>query len=487
MYDRMQTFSKKELTRIHDASMDILKNTGVVFNEPGVLKLFKENSFNVEGKAVFFDEKRVLEALETAPSRFKITARNPEKSVFIGEDDWVFVPTYGPPFVYTRDGQQRSGTMQDYDNICKLVQTSEHINMNGFKHVQPSDVPASTAYLDMLFSNITLCDKPYMGSTDTIQAARDSIAMAGIIFGGKEKLQDMAVMVGLINSLSPLQFSGEMAGALVEYARYRQPIVIANMIMSGISGPIKLPGLLALMNAEILAGITLSQLAGSGTPVIYGTTSCPTNLRRGTACIGSPESYVISSAAIQLARFYNLPSRAGGSLTDSLVPDAQALAEGALSLSTAVRNGANFILHACGATATYIGNGLEKWLIDEELCGMIRWMLTPIEITEENIAVETIKSVGIGGNYLSHPTTFKYCRTEFYENNMYCKQTHSRWLDAGGKRLDEVASEMLLKRLASYERPPIDSEIETTLSEFVTRRKKLYVTFAQILGETSGK
>ena len=63
--------------------------------------------------------------------------------------------------------------------------------------------------------------------------------------------------------------------------------------------------------------------------------------------------------AAQLARFYDLPCRTGGSLTDAGVPDAQALAEGALTLSTAVRSGANFILHACGMIGSYIGNSFE--------------------------------------------------------------------------------------------------------------------------------
>ena len=471
MYDRMQTFTKEELTAIHDASMDILENTGVVFNESEALEIFQKNSFNVEGKTVFFKEKDVQKALETAPCRFQITARNPDKSVFIGKDDWVFVPTYGAPFMCSRTGEQRPGTMQDYDTICKLVQTSKYIDMNGFKHIEPSDVPPKTAYLDMLFSNVILCDKPYMCSTDTKETAKDSIEMAGIVFGGKDKLTDIPVMVGLINSLSPLQYAKEMAGSLVELARYRQPVIIANMIMGGNSGPIKLPGLLALMNAEILAGLVLAQLVGSGTPVIYGTTSCSTNMQTGAATVGSPETAIISSAAMQIARFYNLPSRTGGSLTDSLVPDAQALAEGALILSTAVRNGANFILHSCGMMGTYIGNSFEKWLIDEELCGIVRRMMTSIEITKETIDAESVKSVGIGGSYMIHPTTLKYCRTEFFANTLYSKQDVTRWRNQGGRCVDEAASDMLVSRLSSYEKPSIDSAIETELAEFITQRK----------------
>jgi trimethylamine--corrinoid protein Co-methyltransferase len=310
-----------------------------------------------------------------------------------------------------------------------------------------------------------------MGSTDSRQAARDSVEMAAILFGSKERLKEMPVMVSLINSLSPLQYAEEMAGSIMEMARHRQPLVIANMIMAGTSGPVRLPGLMALMNAEILAGITLAQLAGPGTPVIYGTTSCPTNMKTIAASVGSPEAAIIASAAAQLARYYKLPCRSGGSLTDALVPDGQAMAEGSLLLTTSVRNGAHFILHACGMMGTYIGVNLEKWLIDEELCGMIRRMLTPVEITEETMNVESIKAVGIGGNYLMEPETLKHYRTEFFMNDLFSKQDHNSWSGKGSKRVEESAADLLLRRLNTYEKPDMDPAVEADLAKFVTWRK----------------
>lgn len=472
MYDRMQNFSKQDLAMIHASSIKVLEQTGVVFNDHDALQLFKDNGFKIEGETVHFSEKDILRALDTAPSSFELHARNHAKNVLIGDDSWVFVPTYGAPFVVSREGEQRPGTMHDYDNICKLVQTSEHIDMNGYKLVEPSDVPTKTSYLDMLFSNIILCDKPFMGSTDTIEAADDSMEMASIVFGGREQLKEKPVIAGLINPLSPLQFAEEMAGSILIYARHYQPLIIANMIMAGTSGPLALPGLLTLMNAEILAGLTLAQLAGPGTPVIYGSTSCPMNMKTGAATIGSPETYIINSATAQLARFYNLPCRTGGSLTDSLIPDAQALAEGALCLSTSIRAGANIVLHACGMVGTYIGINLEKWIIDEELCGMVRNMMTPIEINEKNIDLEAITSIGAGGNYLTHPTTLANCRTAFYENSLYNKSDHSRWTATGSKRVDEVAADTLLRRLSEYEKPPINPDVETALSDFIIKAKK---------------
>jgi trimethylamine--corrinoid protein Co-methyltransferase len=473
MYDRMQTLTQEEMTRIHDAAMDLLGSTGIAFNEDEALEIFKKNGFKVDGKTVFFTEAQVKNALKTAPSRFTVTGRNPEKSVAIGEDDFVFVPGYGAPFVTLSNGEQREATMEDYDNFCKLVQTSKTIDMNGFMMVEPSDVPAETAHLDMLFSSIVLSDKPFLGSPVSKQGARDCVEMAAIVWGGMDKLKALGpVTVSLINSLSPLQFSDEMAGSLIELARANQACVIASLIMAGSSGPVTLSGVLALQTAEILAGVTLAQLVNPGAPVIYGSTSSAMDMKTGGLSIGCPELSIVVSATAQMARFYNLPSRSGGGLTDAHFPDAQAGIESALALTTAARSGINFILHSAGILGSYISMSFEKFLIDEELCGITRRMLKPMEVTTSSIDTEMIKTVGIGGQYLTQPKTFQLCRTEFYLTDFMNRQNHAGWKASGKKRLDEFAADRLSQRLAADEKPDIDAGTEAALVEFVTRRKK---------------
>jgi trimethylamine---corrinoid protein Co-methyltransferase len=473
MYDRMQTLDDTQMQLIHDSAMEILASTGVAFNEEEALEIFKANDFKVAGKTVFFNERQVRAALETAPSKFTVSARNPEKSVVVGEEGFALVPGYGAPFISEADGSQREATMADYENFCKLVQTSKHLNMNGFMMVEPSDVPPETAHLDMLFSNIALCDKPFMGSPLSKTAARDCVEMAAIVWGGRDKLQSVGpVTVSLINSLSPLQFSDEMAGSLIELARANQACVIASLIMAGSSGPVTLAGVLALQTAEILAGITLAQLVNPGTPVVYGSTSSAMDMKTGGLAIGAPELSMVVSATAQMARFYKLPSRSGGGLTDAHVADGQAGVESTLALTTAVRNGINFVLHTAGILGSYIAMSYEKFLLDEELAGLLWKMIKPIEITAESIDVEMIKTVGIGGQYLTQPKTFKLCRTEFFLSDMMNRQNHTGWAATGGKRIDQVATDRLAQRLATYEKPEIDPAIEDALSAYVARQKK---------------
>ncbi|MBW2438523.1 MAG: trimethylamine methyltransferase family protein [Deltaproteobacteria bacterium] len=473
MYDRMPTLTKAQMMKIHNAAMHILSSVGVAFNEEESIDIFKKNGFKVDGKTVFFSEKEVRGALESAPQRFTLAARNPANSVQLGGDDFAFAPGYGAPFIISSEGQKRNATMEDYDNFCKLVQTSKYIDMNGFMMVEPSDIPPQTAHLDMLLSSIILCDKPFMGSPVSKEGARDTIEMAGLVWGGKDKIKDTPVTLSLINPLSPLQFTEEMAGSLIELARYGQACVLASLAMAGAFGPVEIAGVLAMQNAEILAGLTLAQLVRPGVPIIYGSSSSPMDMRTGGLSIGAPELSMIVSCTAQMARFYHLPSRSGGGLTDANFPDAQAGIQSAMALITAARNGINFILHACGILGAYVAMSYEKFIIDEELCGMVKKLIESIEISDATIDLATIEEVGIGGNYLTQPKTFELCRTAFFLPELMTVQDFDGWQSAGGKRADERASGLLNKRLANYEKPDIDPAMESELSKYVTRRKSV--------------
>jgi trimethylamine---corrinoid protein Co-methyltransferase len=471
MIDRFQTLTNDELIQIHNASMDILLNTGICFNSEQVTSFFKAHGFKTEGDTVFFTEQNIKKALSSTVSKFKILARNPDFNVSVGEDDFICLPTGGAPNIATIDGKQRRATLEDYISCCKLVHTSKALDMGGVIMVQPTDVSAETVHLDMIANYLIYCDKPIFGASNSGQAVIDTLEMAGMVWDGKANIRNKPVMAAVVNAMSPLQYTEEQTDVIIEMARYGQPVIITNMILAGASGPVSLPGLLALQNAEILAGITLSQLINPGTPVVYGSTSSQMDMRTSTGPVAASETVVIASATIQLARYYDLPSRTGGSLTDAHVPDAQALAEGSLMLSTVLRNGANVIYHSCGQMGSYISMSFEKWLIDEEMISNLRRIMKPLSITGETIDVETIKNVGIGGEYLTHLKTYQQFKN-LSQPHLFNRKDYDKWASEGHQRIDEVAGKELEKRLASYEKPPLDPQIEKAILDYVAQRKR---------------
>lgn len=468
--DRMGLVSPEGLQLIHDASMEILSKEGVCFNSGKALDIFSKNGFALNSGKVLVSEHQVQKALETVPDRFIIHARNPEKNILVSPETCVLLPTVGAPNIAGITGEQRPATLDDFRTCCDLVHTSDQLDMGGWLMVQPNDIDLETAHLDMLHSYVIRCDKPILGAFGSDTMAKDTFDMAELIFGSHDFLMEHPVTAMVVSVLTPLQYSEEQTDVLIRSASCRQPVVISNMALAGSTAPVRLAGLLALINAEILAGMVLSQIVGPGTPVVYGTTSAPMDMKTSVGAVGAWETVKISSAAIQLARYYNLPCRTGGGLNDAHLPDGQAMAEGSLLLSTAMRNGANFILHACGQMGSYMALSFEKWLMDEEVCALVKGALSPLEITKQTIDTTTICSVGAGGQYLTHPSTFAHFK-HLSRSKVFNRNNHRKWSAAGAMDSAAQASKKLEQRFEACTAPGMDQGLCRALDTFVSRRK----------------
>lgn len=101
---KLEVISKEDFVRIHDASLKILKETGVVFNHENALRLFKKHGAKIDGKIVYFSEKMIEKALESTPSKFNWHARNKDRSLNIGNSEQVAIqPNIGPTNIKDSD------------------------------------------------------------------------------------------------------------------------------------------------------------------------------------------------------------------------------------------------------------------------------------------------------------------------------------------------------------------------------------------------
>ena len=469
MFNRaLINFDNSILDEIHKRSLELLSNSGVVFYSDKALDLFRSRGFRVSGQTVFFKEKDIGDGLVKVPSQFNVKARNPGKDICIGGGEYMMAPGYGPPFIIETSGAKRSATLEDVDTFCKLVQTSKYLDFNSSIVVQPNDVPAQTAHLDILLSTILLTDKPLMGSTSSVPAAQDSLNLAEMIWGKS----DEPVMISLVDSLSPLQYAEESIESLMVYAAAGQPVIIHSACSLGSTGPITIAGSLVISNATTLAGICLSQLIKPGTPIVYGLGGSPTEMRTGGYVNASPEDAKHTAIVTALGRYYNMPCRSQGALTESFSLDYQAGMESAMMMTTAALSGADVSLHTCGTYGSMLAMSFEKFIADEDLCGALKNLMKPVEFTEDAFAMELIKEAGTSGNYLMQTHTLKRCRTEFFEPDLSIRTIHAKWEQMGVRDMDKRAGKVLESRLNSYEKPDIDPQLEQDLKQFVGRRKK---------------
>ncbi len=460
-------FDNKTLDSIHKYSLELLNYTGIRFPNEKALGIFKSHGFRTDGEMVFFEEKDIQTALETVPSVFSIKARNPEKNIRIGDDSYMIAPGYGPPFIIEPSGEKRNALLDDVQKLCKLVQTYKYLDFNSSIVVQPSDVPQETAHLDILLATMLITDKPIMGSTSSGIAARDSLELAKMIWGNT----DEPVMISLVDSLSPLQYASEMIDSLMIYAEAGQPVIIHSSCSLGTTGPITIAGSLVISNATTLAGICLSQLINPGTPIVYGLGGSPTEMKTGGYVNASPEDAKHVAIVTAMGRYYNLPCRSQGALTESFSLDYQAGMESAMMLTVAALSGVHLSLHACGTYGSMLAMSYEKFIADEDLIGAVKKLMKPVEFTDDAFAMDLIKKMGTSGNYLMEMHTVNRCRTEFFIPDLNIRTIHNKWLDLDPRDNTLRAAGILGKRLAEYEKPESDPDIEKRLVQYVKKRK----------------
>ncbi len=460
-------FSQKEVEEIHAATLEVLETVGVDFSYKPALDVLRRAGCRVDGDRVYFPHALVEAQVAKAPSEFTLYARNPEKNVVIGGRHTAFIPCYGPPFVTDLDRGRRESVLADYVNFVKLSYASRSMDITGGMMAEPNDIPHERRNAEMMYASMRYSDKPFMGGAIGLQAARETIDMAAVVFGGKAALAERPPFISILCSRTPLGYDDRMLGAIMAYAEAGMPQLISSLSIAGATSPVTLEGTLVVQNAEVLAGITLTQLVREGSPVVFAGSSSAAAMRTGTLSIGAPEMAVNTAATAQMARFYGIPSRGGGALTDAKMPDSQAALESMMSQLTASLSGVHFVLHSAGILESYMMASYEKFVIDDEICGMCKRIRQGEEISAGKLAVDVIREVGPGGEYLTRMHTFRNFRKEFYAPQIEERENFANWQRKGSLSMEQRANRKWKEILEKYEEPKLPAEIDRALRKYI--------------------
>ena len=432
----------------------ILQEVGVEIRDyPSALQVFADAGATVDGTP------RALPSRHVPPDRAGQRARrvHPARPQ-PGAATCASVATQrcSPPTTDRRsrfdlDNGRRYATIEDFRNFVKLTYQSPYLHHSGGTVCEPVDIPVSKRHLDMVFTHLRYSDKPFMGSVTAASRAQDSVDMARIGFGGD--LADRTVMTSLINASSPLVWDGTMLGSAEVYARNNQACIITPFILAGAMSPTTSAGVAAQTLAESLAGMAFTQLIRPGAPVIFGSFASSMSMQTGAPTFGTPEPAIVLYTIAALARRLGVPFRSGGSLTASKLPDAQAAYESAATLLPTVMGGTNFVLHAAGWLEGGLAIGYEKFIMDEDQCGMMATFVKGLDLSENGQAIDAIRDHTPGQHFLGTAHTLANFETAFYRSNVADNSSFEQWTEDGATDAAQRANKIWKQRLADYEMP----------------------------------
>jgi trimethylamine--corrinoid protein Co-methyltransferase len=460
------------LANIEAQADRLMEQVGLEFrDDPEALRRWREAGADVRETRVRPAPALVRSLLASAPAEFLQHARNPSRSVHIGGPHAVFAPVYGSPFVRDLVGGRRYGTLADFERLVKLTHRLGPLHHSGFVTCEPCDVPVSTRHLDMLFAHMTLTDKPHLGAITEKSRAADSVAMARLLHG-EDDFEQRCVIMGNVNTNSPLLVDKVVTQAAEVYCGAGQGIIAVPFILSGAMGPVTTSAAIAQALAEAMVVGAYTQLVRRGAPFILGNFLSSMNLRSGAPTFGMPEPLMSNLVIGQLARRLNLPLRCGGALTASKLADFQAAAESADSMLSTVLGGANFVLHAAGWLEGGLATGYEKLVLDADRLGAYEVVLQGFSTDDDAVGRDAYGDVEPGGHFLGSSHTLGHYTSAFYEATLSDSNSVEQWEEQGSKDSQRRAYERWNALLADYEPPPLDAAKREALADYVARRKR---------------
>ncbi|MGB5705672.1 MAG: trimethylamine methyltransferase family protein [Arenicellales bacterium] len=464
--------NQEGLSLIERNADTILRDVGMEFhNDCEILDIWKRAGADVDGTRVRFEPgmcRQIVQA--TAPSKYTQHARNPQNNVVIGGNNTVLCPSFGPAFVHDLDLGRRYATLNDFHKLVKIHHMIPWLHHSGGVVCEPVDLPVNKRHLDMLLGHFRFSDRGCFGALIGEERAKDSVAMAQILFG-EDYVDANCVLYSVANTNAPLVLDSAMSGALKTYAKHNQAVACTPFVLAGAMSPCTVAGTLAQVLAEVMAVCALTQLIRPGAPCLMGSFATAISMQSGAPTFGNPEGAKMVLAAGQLARRLGVPFHTVGALSASKIPDAQAEQEATYGLIMAVLAGANFINHATGWLEGGLVTGYEKTIIDADLCGKLIDFCEGIDLSENAQAMDAIFEVGPGAHFLSSQHTLSNYKHAFFRSQTADNNSFEQWSADGRLDAAQRANKLWKQCLKEYEEPALDPAKREALEDYVARRK----------------
>ncbi len=464
---RLQLLDAAALQRIHETALVLLARTGIAEAPPAVVELATGAgaTYGEDGR-LRFPESLVERVLAGLPRRISLHRRGAYDhggggagALVLGGDE-VHVGTGGasPEILDLASGRYRPSTLADIHLAARLVDDLEHVHFFSRPMVARDIEPPLRMEVNTAWACLAGTTKHVMVSASSVEAV-DEIAELVYMLAGSEAAFRAAPFLSLnVNHIvPPLRFDADSAAVLLRAVERGIPVMVNTFGQLGASSPVTIAGCVAQTTAETLAGMVLAFLVDPEVPAIFGPRPMVTDLRTGAMSGGGGEQAKLTAAAIQMARFYGLPSSTIAGATDSKWPDAQAGHEKCLAVTLAVQAGADFITQAAGTQASLMGTSLEAYVIDNDMLGAILSAHTAIEVSDDTLDAGAIQDAATGaGHFLGEASTLARMNSDFLYPAIGDRRSIGEWQDDGQPDIWRRAHERVRECLAAPPRQLVD-------------------------------
>lgn len=449
---------------IHNASLEILRRTGVrVFHEEALDLLRETDAIITDENLVRFPPGLVEWALDQPPSRITLCRRGTAQVQAPLEGREV---NFGPGsdclnYLDPRTGENRSFQTQDVIDAIHVVDALPELTFCMSMGI-PSDLETDNAYRWQFATMLEHTTKPIVFVCDDRADNESIVAMAAAAAGGIEELRLNPTLLLYSEPSTPLKHSETATEKLLYMAEQALPIVHSPAPMMGGTAPVTMVGGLALGNAEVLSSLVMHQLKHPGAPFVYGSGLHHLDMKTTISVYSAPEFELARLAVAELGRFYHLPTWGYAGHSDSLEMDEQAAADAAFSVLVSLMAGSNLV-HDVGYLEAGLTTSPEMIVFTAEMIDMLKHFTGGFTLNPETIALDVIHQVGQTGDFLSTDHTMEHFRS-FWEPSLYNRKRMEDWDADGRPTLGDRLREKTISLIEDHQPDPLADSVQEEIA-----------------------
>ena len=472
----LQVLSEEEKAQVHERTLKILSETGVKVNTEKGRQILADAGASVDKNTdiVKIPPALVENSLKAAPREFTLGARRPGWNLPMNAGDCTLMADgEGITVIDRTTGEYRASTHKDWLEATQLIDAIDDIGVYWAlveRGGEDESLSNTVVYWRQLFTNFS---KHVQDVSPTAEHSPWLLEILQTIFGDRETIRNTHPFSFLICPQSPLIIEGPHTDAYLETIGWDIPVAIMPMPLMGGTGPGNMISMIIQGNCEILAMLCLIQAAAPGTPFIYAPALAVMNPRNGLYSAGAVENGLLNSAAIEMARYYQLPVEASGGGTDTFKPGIQASYERSLNMMLPVLSWPDLLVGA-GLLGGSMILSLEQLLIDAEVFRMNKQAHHGIQSSGDQWLDKVIQQVGPGGNFIGEKSTLEGMRSgEWLIPTIGIHKPRSNQKRSGKGIVLEQVHEKVETLLKEYEPLPLSAEAEKELDRIEKKAKEI--------------
>jgi len=468
-----RVLSDPQIVRIHEASLAVLERTGVQVPHDEMLARFADSGARVDRAAqrVHIPPDLVARSLASAGKQFTLYGRDLGRTAPFGQGRRNYNTSAGQGlWIDEPGGPRRPATLTAVAAAARFADALEHITLVGAM-ADPQDRPVGVRTVEAVVSMLRHTTKPLHFWYHDRASARYLNEILVALRGDEARASQYPAWYPFLEPISPLRFPFNGLDLLLETSRLNLPVPIGPMAQTGLSAPGTLAGTMVQENAEILAGVCITQLIRPGTAVCYGGLPHAFDMRTTQLVFGGPEQVLFGVAMTQMGRSYGLPVYVNVGIVDAKRPDAQAGLEVAATLLPAAAAGADVFGHV-GIAGVDQGASFDMLVLQHEAIAYVESALRDIDMSDEALGLDEIDDAGPGGTFIDREHTVAHFRRELWFPRLLDRSYYDAWREAGAESLEVRCGRRKEEILAGPGPDPVPEDLDRALDDIVASARR---------------